>query len=76
MFIWRLCSGALPTLKGLHKRIDNTSPMCSRCLCEVEYELHAVWKCSFAGSVWDASGLDILSECLEIGCTSDGSIGG
>lgn len=58
MFIWRLCSGALPTSKGLYRRIKSVSQLCLCCCRNEESELHAISKCNFEASIWDYKGME------------------
>lgn len=42
VFLWRVCSSALPTKVGLHKRKIVDNKICDQCLKEVEDEIHAI----------------------------------
>uniref|UniRef100_A0A803LNC7 Reverse transcriptase zinc-binding domain-containing protein n=1 Tax=Chenopodium quinoa TaxID=63459 RepID=A0A803LNC7_CHEQI len=48
LFFWRACCGALPTAKGLHRRVQSISPTCSLCGVEDESELHCLRDCVLA----------------------------
>lgn len=71
VFVWRLCSNALPTAKGLHRRIENISPLCHRCEREDESSLHAIWGCKYIGGVWESEELDCMWDCPQLGCIKD-----
>ena len=51
--VWRANLGRLPTANALIKRgIQIESPICSQCSNEEEDEMHALWRCSFAQTIW------------------------
>uniref|UniRef100_A0A2N9HCL8 Reverse transcriptase domain-containing protein n=1 Tax=Fagus sylvatica TaxID=28930 RepID=A0A2N9HCL8_FAGSY len=50
--LWRACMNALPTGLALHRRRVINDPLCPVCGVEVETPTHALWTCSYAGSVW------------------------
>lgn len=52
MFIWRACSGILPTGHNLKARIRCESTNCSYCGCEMETDRHIFFECDFAQEVW------------------------
>ncbi|GMY05974.1 putative ribonuclease h protein [Fagus crenata] len=51
-FLWRACSGALPTKIALWKRNVLPKPICDQCRTGVEDALHALWSCPELVSVW------------------------
>ncbi|XP_021760550.1 uncharacterized protein LOC110725370 [Chenopodium quinoa] len=58
IFFWRACLGALPTAKGLHRRVPRISPLCSICGVEEETEMHCLRDCFIARSIWEKCELD------------------
>lgn len=62
IFFWRACHGALPTRKGLSKRVPGMEAVCSLCEAEVESELHCLKECVIARMVWDESGIGAAVE--------------
>lgn len=67
LFAWRACLDALPTHRGLHRRVRNIDAMCSMCGRDEETAFHAIYECGFAQGVWEASELDAQ---LPRGCSS------
>lgn len=66
VFLWRMCSGALPTDVGLHKRVESIPAICSRCHREEETALHAVWGCSFVSTIWEEADVGRMDECPQV----------
>lgn len=64
-FLWRVCRGCLPTLAALavkHVSVDTTCPWCHT---ENEDDLHILFQCEFAKTVWAMVGLQdevVLSQ--------------
>lgn len=70
--MWRLCCGALPTSKGMHKRVMEVKPWCVRCKQSEESGLHhAVWGSDFVQGVWEEARIQWLDECPEVGSELD-----
>lgn len=70
-FIWRMCSCALPTCVGLHKRIASIGELCPRCGREEETEVHALLRCPFVSGVWEDAGLHNLVEWVPFVSIAD-----
>jgi hypothetical protein len=51
-FLWKACSGALPTKIALWKRKVLAKPFCEQCRNGVEDAMHALWSCSELELVW------------------------
>lgn len=54
-FGWRLCRGILPTSVGLSRRVTNLSMRCSICGHPEEDDIHALFECPLAESIWSCS---------------------
>lgn len=65
-FIQMACSGALPTCRGLHKRIDSISASYFRCGCGEENETHALLYCYAAVAVWEEACLVELVDRVKV----------
>jgi hypothetical protein len=52
IFIWKACSGILPTKEKLHKRKITSDPLCPICNLAIENTVHALWSCPSAQDVW------------------------
>lgn len=52
VFAWRACHEALPTRKGLSKRVAGYDAVCGVCHCEDESVIHAVRECKLARAIW------------------------
>ena len=65
IFLWRLCSGILPTrLQLLHKNL--TIPLtCVLCGNDVEHEWHVFLECPFAQACWAVADLIISPALFE-----------
>jgi hypothetical protein len=48
IFIWKVCSGILPTKEKLHKRKITSDLLCPICNLVIENTVHALWSCPFA----------------------------
>ena len=51
-FIWRACSGCLPTRENLHKKRVSVEEKCELCCHHCETICHVLWECLFARNVW------------------------
>jgi hypothetical protein len=52
IFLWKACSGILPTKEKLHKRNITSNPLCPICNLADETTVHALWSCPSAQDVW------------------------
>ena len=52
VFLWRVCSNALPTLENLKKRKILEDAKCKACLTAEEDTLHAIWNCEKLPHIW------------------------
>lgn len=59
-FMWRVCRMCLPTAVNLLKKRVEISSVCTWCLCRQEDEIHVLFDCSFARSVWTSLGMQEL----------------
>lgn len=59
-FMWRVCRMCLPTAVNLVKKRVEISNVCTWCLCQQEDEMHVLFACSFARTVWTNLGLQDL----------------
>ena len=50
--LWRACLNILPTRLSLCRRRVLSDPTCPICNSEDETTTHALWSCSYVGSVW------------------------
>lgn len=74
--MWRVCRLCLPTTVNLLKKRVEVSPMCMWCLCRQEDEVHVLFECSFARSIWtnlelqelipDGYGEEIVSKMQQM----------
>uniref|UniRef100_A0A803ML34 DUF4283 domain-containing protein n=1 Tax=Chenopodium quinoa TaxID=63459 RepID=A0A803ML34_CHEQI len=56
---------ALPTSKGIHRRIDSVSALCTRCKRWEESEIHAIWSCNMVRCVWEEVNLMVKCPTLS-----------
>jgi exonuclease III len=67
IFIWKACSGILPTKEKLHKRKITSDPLCPICNLAIENTVHALWSCPSAQDVWaDCSKRIQKSSCEAV----------
>nr|POE83460.1 putative ribonuclease h protein [Quercus suber] len=52
MFLWRVCSNALPTMANLKKRKILEDANCKACHVAEENTLHAIWDCEKLHHIW------------------------
>ncbi|KAL0458285.1 UNVERIFIED_CONTAM: LOB domain-containing protein 29 [Sesamum latifolium] len=57
VFIWRICTDALPTAANLNRRIASTSFSCPFCNDDMEDIPHMLFHCPFARQVWSLSNI-------------------
>ena len=63
--IWRLCKDCLPTNTALYNRYVNVNPLCPWCHAAAETNLHAIFLCDFALTMWRTVGLQSLVHCTD-----------
>ena len=51
-FLWRACSGCLPTRENLHKKRVRVDEKCEVCCHHFETICHVLWECPFARNIW------------------------
>ena len=51
-FLWRACSGCLPTRENLQKKRVRVNKKCELCCHHCETICHVLWECPFARNVW------------------------
>ena len=51
-FLWRACSGCLPTRENLHKKRIRVEQRCELCHHHTETIGHVLWECPLARNVW------------------------
>ncbi|KAL0011861.1 hypothetical protein SO802_006969 [Lithocarpus litseifolius] len=51
-FIWRACSGCLPTRENLHKKRVSVEGKCEPYCHQCETICHVLWECPFTRNVW------------------------
>lgn len=56
-FLWRICKGCLPTRSALLIKQVVQSAQCPWCLSAIETDIHVLFKCDFATTVWNMAGL-------------------
>lgn len=56
----------LPTAVNLIKKRVEISHVCTWCLCQQEDEMHVLFACSFARTVWTNLGLQDLIPCDQM----------
>lgn len=52
VFLWRVCSNALPTLENLKRRKILEDAKCKACPAAEEDALHAIWSCEKLRHIW------------------------
>ena len=52
LFLWRVCSNALPTMENLKRRKILEDAKCKACLAAQENTLHAIWNCEKLHHIW------------------------
>ena len=52
LFLWRVCSNALPTKENLKRRKILDNAKCSACLLAQESTFHAIWSCELLHQIW------------------------
>lgn len=65
-FIWRATHQGLPTMKALHRRIEEINPMCPRCGSEEECLMHLLFRCPISKATWYMSELGLRVEELPL----------
>ena len=63
-FLWRACSACLPTTVALLTKMVQVDVKCPWCQVEDEDEIHVLFTCSFAKSVWEATSVHDLIQVL------------
>lgn len=64
-FLWRVCNGCLPTLVSLASKQVQVEYGCPSCRNEAESDLHVLFDCDFAKTVWALSGLQRQVERVQ-----------
>ena len=51
-FLWRACTGCVPTRENLHKKRISEEERCELCYHHSETTSHVLWECPMARNVW------------------------
>uniref|UniRef100_A0A2N9EDK8 Reverse transcriptase zinc-binding domain-containing protein n=1 Tax=Fagus sylvatica TaxID=28930 RepID=A0A2N9EDK8_FAGSY len=70
-FLWRACTGILPTNGLLWSRHMRRDGLCECCKQEVESDGHALWSCMVANDVWLESKLSVHKWDRFVNCFFD-----
>nr|XP_025677974.1 uncharacterized protein LOC112777799 [Arachis hypogaea] len=54
IFLWRAIHERLPVMHVIHRRFENTLPLCLRCRVEDETITHCLHRCGPAAATWNA----------------------
>ncbi|RYR24800.1 hypothetical protein Ahy_B02g058345 [Arachis hypogaea] len=54
IFLWRAIQERLPMIHVIHRRFENTLPLCLRCRMEDEIITHCLFRCGPTVAVWNA----------------------
>lgn len=57
LFVWRLANAVLPTSARLTARLDHVPPRCTACDYHAKDEVHVIFHCPLATSIWDLSSI-------------------
>lgn len=63
-FVWRVCKGCLPTAGALLTKRVNISDICPWCHTGKETDMHVLFYCDFAKTVWQLSGCQVLNMIM------------
>lgn len=71
-FLWRVCRGVLPTLMALVSKHVQVNVVCPWCYMDSESDVHILFECDFARTVWAMTGLQdyvlrrVNESCFDI----------
>ena len=68
IFLWRVCSNALPSKENLKKKKILDDAKCSACLSVQENTFHAIWGCEMLHHIWTPYFSWIRIEHPEVVC--------
>lgn len=63
--LWRLCKECLPSNAALYNRYVDVNPLCPWCHSEIETNVHTMFLCDFALTLWRTVGLHSLVQCTN-----------
>ena len=61
--VWRLCKGCLPTAMALASKHVDIDVRCPWCHSEIETDVHIMFLCDFARTVWLTTRVNHLVQC-------------
>lgn len=63
--LWRLCKECLPSNAALYNRYVDVNPLCPWYHSEIETNVHTMFLCDFALTLWRTVGLHSLVQCTD-----------